>query len=77
VIDTSRNGRGPAADGDWCNPLGRALGARPTAATGVWRQDASLWVKHPGESDGPCHGGPAAGQWWPDYALGLAQRAAW
>ena len=77
VIDTSRNGLGPAADGDWCNPPGRALGARPTAVTGVSRQDASLWVKYPGESDGPCHGGPAAGQWWPDYAIGLAQRAAW
>jgi endoglucanase len=77
VIDTSRNGLGPAPDGDWCNPPGRALGLRPTAATGVSRQDANLWIKRPGESDGPCHGGPAAGTWWPDYALGLAQRAAY
>ena len=77
VIDTSRNGLGPAPDGDWCNPPGRALGARPGWATGVSRQDANLWIKRPGESDGPCHGGPAAGQWWPEYALGLAQRAAW
>ena len=77
VIDTSRNGLGPAADGDWCNPPGRSLGQRPTAQTGVSRQDASLGVKYPGESDGPCHGGPAAGEWWADYALGLAQRAAW
>ena len=35
---------------------------------------AYLWVKRPGESDGPCNGGPSAGQWWPEYALGLAQR---
>jgi endoglucanase len=76
IIDTSRNGLGAAADGDWCNPPGRALGLRPGDATGVSRQDANLWIKRPGESDGPCHGGPAAGQWWADYALGLAQRAA-
>jgi hypothetical protein len=75
VIDTSRNGLGPAPDGAWCNPSGRALGLRPGDATGVSRQDANLWVKHPGESDGACNGGPAAGQWWADYALGLAQRA--
>jgi endoglucanase len=77
VIDTSRNGLGPAADGEWCNPAGRALGAQPGDYTGVSRQDANLWVKRPGESDGSCHGGPAAGQWWADYALGLAQRAAY
>jgi endoglucanase len=77
VIDTSRNGLGPAADGDWCNPSGRALGVRPGGETGVARQDANLWVKRPGESDGSCHGGPGAGQWWADYALGLAQRAAY
>lgn len=31
VIDTSRNGAGPAPDSDlnWCNPTGRALGTRP------------------------------------------------
>jgi endoglucanase len=77
VIDTSRNGLGPADDGDWCNPPGRALGVRPGDYTGVSRQDANLWIKRPGESDGSCHGGPAAGQWWADYALGLAQRAAY
>jgi endoglucanase len=77
VIDTSRNGLGPAADGEWCNPAGRALGVRPGDYTGVSRQDANLWIKRPGESDGACHGAPAAGQWWADYALGLAQRAAY
>ena len=38
-------------------------------------QSVNLWIKTPGESDGECHGGPAAGAWWPTYALGLARRA--
>jgi endoglucanase len=75
VIDTSRNGRGPAST--WCNPSAQALGPRPTAAPGIAFVDAFLWVKRPGESDGTCNGGPAAGAWWADYALGLAQRAAY
>ena len=74
VIDTSRNGLGRLA-GEWCNPAGRALGERPGTATGDPRVDAFLWVKRPGESDGTCNGGPPAGTWWPEYALGLAQRA--
>jgi endoglucanase len=73
VIDTSRNGRGPART--WCNPKRRGLGARPTTETGNPLVDALLWIKPPGESDGTCHGGPAAGRWWPGYALGLARRA--
>lgn len=77
VVDTSRNGNGPTSDGQWCNPSGRALGAQPTTNTGNALADAFLWVKKPGESDGTCNGGPAAGQWWADYALGLAQRAAY
>ncbi|WP_109592512.1 glycoside hydrolase family 6 protein [Actinoplanes xinjiangensis] len=79
VIDTSRNGNGPApvdgrnADGHWCNPPGRALGPAPTEDTGTPRVDAYLWVKRPGESDGAClPDAPPAGQWWPEYALGLA-----
>ena len=74
VVDTSRNGAGPLP-GEWCNPAGRALGARPTTDTGNPLVDAFLWVKRPGESDGTCNGGPPAGTWWPEYALGLAQRA--
>ncbi|MFD9909397.1 glycoside hydrolase family 6 protein [Streptomyces sp. NPDC059063] len=78
VMDTSRNGRGPLA-GDrqdaWCNPPGRGLGTRPTDRTGDPLLDAYLWIKRPGDSDGPCRGGPAAGQWWPDYALGLVRNA--
>jgi endoglucanase len=79
VIDTSRNGNGPASDTReprWCNPLGRSLGPAPTTRTGQPLVDAFLWVKRPGESDGTCRPGePAAGQWWPQYALGLAQRS--
>ncbi|MBB2913610.1 endoglucanase [Streptosporangium becharense] len=80
VIDTSRNGNGPArgAQGDdaWCNPKGRALGTTPTTETGLDRVDAFLWVKRPGESDGECHRGePKAGDWFPEYALELARNA--
>lgn len=75
VIDTSRNGAGPATDGAWCNPPGRALGSVPTVNTGDPRVDAFLWVKRPGESDGTCEGGPDPGTFWPEYAIGLAQRS--
>lgn len=78
TVDTSRNGEGPLeGEGDeaWCNPPGRSLGTPPTAETGDELIDAYLWIKRPGDSDGPCRGGPAAGTWWPDYALGLARRA--
>jgi endoglucanase len=75
VIDTSRNGNGPAAGNEWCNPPGRALGRAPTLRPGVEGVDAFLWVKRPGESDGSCNGGPAAGQWWRDKALELAGNA--
>ncbi|WP_406459032.1 glycoside hydrolase family 6 protein [Streptomyces sp. NBC_00876] len=77
VIDTSRNGNGPytagAPEENWCNPPGRALGATPTTSTGDELVDAYLWIKRPGESDGDCRGGPKAGAWWPEYALGLAR----
>jgi endoglucanase len=78
VVDTSRNGNGPAQQGagdrHWCNPAGRALGEAPTTRTGVPLADAYLWIKRPGESDGACgSGAPAAGQWWPRYALELAR----
>jgi len=75
VVDTSRNGRGPADDAAWCNPPGRGLGRTPTLATGDPLADAFLWVKVPGESDGPCNGGPPAGTWWREGALALARNA--
>lgn len=74
VIDTSRNGAGPSTPYEWCNPAGRALGSAPTTRTGHPLVDAFLWVKPPGESDGECNGGPSAGAWWAEYALGLAKR---
>jgi endoglucanase len=82
VIDTSRNGAGPAAGTEvgggpsWCNPPGRRLGEPPTVDTGHPRAAALLWIKRPGESDGACRDGePAAGKWWPEYALDLARRS--
>jgi endoglucanase len=73
VIDTSRNGNGPAPSHAWCNPPGRALGQPPSTSTGDPLIDAYLWIKAPGESDGTCNGGPAAGVFWPEYALALAR----
>ncbi|MDV3123954.1 glycoside hydrolase family 6 protein [Mycobacterium sp. 21AC1] len=76
VIDTSRNGAGPA-EGEmyWCNPDGRALGAAPTTATASPNVDAYLWVKRPGESDGACNGHPQAGRFMNQYAIALAHGA--
>ena len=74
IVDTSRNGSATASK-EWCNPTGRALGPVPTTDPGQPLVDAYLWVKRPGESDGSCNGGPPAGAWWPEYALGMAQRA--
>ena len=77
VIDTSRNGAGPA-DGEyyWCNPGGRALGVAPTTATGNGNVDAFLWVKRPGESDGSCGSGePGAGTFVNQFAIDLARNA--
>ncbi len=78
VIDTSRNGAGPAPDSElnWCNPSGRALGTPPTAATGGVHADAYLWIKRPGESDGTCgKGDPPAGTFVNQYAIDLARNA--
>ncbi|CAM5238568.1 hypothetical protein SAURM35S_04702 [Streptomyces aurantiogriseus] len=70
VIDTSRNGNGPPADGQWCDPDGRRIGRAPTLDTGEARIHAYLWVKLPGESDG-CKGAP--GTFSPSYAYELAR----
>lgn len=72
IIDTSRNGAG--SDGEWCNPPGRLVG-EPGGTIGDDVIDTNLWVKPPGESDGPCNGGPAAGTWWPDAAVELTREA--
>jgi endoglucanase len=78
VVDTSRNGAGPAPDSplNWCNPGGRALGTPPTAATAGVHADAYLWIKRPGESDGTCNrGDPQVGRFVNQYAIGLARNA--
>ncbi|NYI04261.1 glycoside hydrolase family 6 protein [Allostreptomyces psammosilenae] len=69
VVDTSRNGAGPAPGGAWCDPAGRRIGTNPTTNTGDAAVDAYLWVKPPGEVDG-CAG--PAGTFSPAYAYELA-----
>lgn len=74
VVETARNGAAAtAAAGDFCNPVGARVGARPRMVR-RGNLDAFVWIKHPGESDGPCNGGPAAGSWWPGGALALLGR---
>jgi endoglucanase len=76
VVDTSRNGNGPYTGREtpqWCNPPGRAPGPTPRLDPGPAGIDGYLWIKNPGVSDGPCNGGPEAGQFWTRYAVGLAR----
>ncbi|GHJ60673.1 glucanase [Nocardioides sp. OK12] len=62
VVDTSRNGARKPVDGDVTNPTWARLG-KPPKMRFDGRFDGTLWVKHPGESDGPVNGGPSSGQW--------------
>jgi endoglucanase len=71
VIDTSRNGNGPAGS-EWCDPAGRAIGIPSTDAVSDPILDAYLWIKLPGEADG-CIAG--AGQFVPQRAYDLALAA--
>lgn len=71
IIDVSRNANG--SNGEWCNPAGRGLGVTPRLVTDNTALEALLWVKAPGESDGTCNGGPAAGEWWQEGAIELAR----
>ena len=78
VVDTSRNGAGPAPDAplNWCNPSGRAVGAPPTTDTAGAHADAYLWIKRPGDSDGACgRGEPGPGHFMYQYAIELARNA--
>ncbi|GGY29377.1 glycoside hydrolase family 6 protein [Streptomyces omiyaensis] len=72
VVDASRDGNGPYAEGDpaedWCDPPGRALGTPPTLRTGDPLVRAPLWIERPGESDGECRSGPGAGERFGAYA---------
>ena len=76
VVDTSRNGAGFGRDarGTWENPRGTRVGRSPAGAgENSGHLDAWLWVKPPGESDGPANGGPPAGEWWPEKAMELVR----
>jgi endoglucanase len=79
VIDTSRNGLGPPP-GDpassWCNPQRQALGPAPTVDSGRPGLAALLWIKAPGESDGPC-GGEHGYLFSPAQARNLIVGARW
>ncbi len=82
VVNTGENGQGPLRPPDpahqgaevLCNPPGRGLGPKPTARTGFKWVDAFAWTSNPGERGGPCRGAPPT-DYWPAYAVGLAQRA--
>lgn len=72
VMDTSRNGAGRNGpeNGDVCNPVDARLGLPPQLRfQGAF--DGRLWVKLPGESDGPCNGGPGSGEFFPTGACRL------
>ncbi len=72
VIDTSRNGAGRSGpeNGDVCNPTAARLGVAPRLVfQGAY--DGRLWIKLPGESDGPCNGGPSSGEFFPTGACRL------
>ena len=75
ITDTSRSGNGATEDGQWCNPRGRALGENPEVFGPPGPLLAYVWAKVPGESDGECNGGPAAGKWWNEIAVELARNA--
>jgi endoglucanase len=71
VIDTSRNG--VPLEGEQCNTPDAGIGAAPRLV-GKGVLDALVWIKRPGESDGPCNGGFAVGQFDQAKALELARR---
>lgn len=75
VIDSGRNGNGSTPD--WCNPTGRAFGTPPGYVDDGTGLDAFVWVKPPGESDGECGGGPAAGEFWPGRTMAIAAASGW
>lgn len=82
IVNTADNGRGPLLNPhprtrgieNLCNPPGRGLGPMNTTQTGYQLADAWLWAHPPGNSSG-CGGGPPGGTFWPQKAVGLAERA--
>ncbi len=83
IVNTAQNGNGPKLNPhpvsqgveDLCNPPGRAIGPRPTLATGFARADAFLWTSVPGQSGGSCRGGTPSGTFWTARAVELAAAA--
>jgi endoglucanase len=83
IVNTAQNGHGPKLNPhpstqgieDLCNPPGRGLGPLPTTKTNFPKVDALLWTHIPGNSSGPCDGGPASGDFWPARAISLAANA--
>ncbi|RKS04690.1 endoglucanase [Nocardiopsis sp. Huas11] len=69
VVDTSRNGNGPAPDEEWCDPPGRMIGTPSTTSTGHPLVDAFIWTKLPGEADGCI---APAGRFVPQAAYDMA-----
>ena len=55
VIDIGRNGAGPQKDN--LQPAGGSVGTKPRLFQGG-ELDGLLWIMNPGETDGPCRGGP-------------------
>lgn len=79
AVDTSRNGNG-SANGQWCNPSGRALGEQSRVGTDPNGAELLLWVKVPGDSDGnrppDCDASaPPAGTFSPELAIELIEGA--
>jgi endoglucanase len=87
IINTGENGRGPLAPANrvtqgnevLCNPPGRGLGPVSVSQqiaqqTGYAGADGFLWFSNPGGSGGQCvPGAPPTAQFWPAYAVMLAQ----
>ena len=70
VIDTSRNGNGPPQNvQETQNPIGRKIGQLPLSMAASQSVDANLWIKCPGESDGPAD----AGAFVPSLAIELVR----
>ncbi len=82
IVNTASNGQGPKLNPhpttqgveDLCNPPGRGLGPTFNTQTGFKYADAFMWTHPPGNSSG-CGGGPPGGVFWPQYAIGLGDRA--
>jgi endoglucanase len=77
IIDTSRNGLPAPPDDQWCNPAQQGLGEPATASPSLDRVAALLWVKRPGESDGPCGTETTNDVFSPRQARTLIANAPW